>query len=51
MKPEDLIKHAIKAQNNAQAKYSNFYVGCAQLTAKNEILDRKKQFLNRQEVF
>ena len=37
MKPEDLIKHAIKAQNNAQAKYSNFYVGCALLTEKNEI--------------
>ncbi len=37
MEPEDLIKHAIKAQNNAQAKYSNFYVGCALLTEKNEV--------------
>jgi len=37
MLPEDLIKHAIEAQNNAQAKYSNFYVGCALLTDNNEV--------------
>ena len=35
MLPEDLIRHAIEAQNNAQAKYSNFYVGCALLSDNN----------------
>tara|TARA_Y100000588_G_C13734946_1_gene703075 strand:- start:5 stop:379 length:375 start_codon:yes stop_codon:yes gene_type:complete len=35
--PLDLIKHAIKAQNNAQAKYSQFYVGCALLSDNNQI--------------
>lgn len=29
MLAKDLIKHAVDAQNNAQAKYSKFYVGCA----------------------
>ena len=37
MVPLDLIKHAIKAQNNAQAKYSQFYVGCALLSDNNQI--------------
>ena len=37
MLPEDLIRHAIEAQNNAQAKYSNFYVGCALLADNNEV--------------
>ena len=37
MLPEDLIRHAIEAQNNAQAKYSNFYVGCALLSDNNEV--------------
>ena len=31
MEALDLIKHAIKAQNNSQSKYSNFPVGCALL--------------------
>ena len=31
MKPIDLIKHALKAQENSQSKYSNFPVGCALL--------------------
>jgi len=35
--PLDLIKHAIKAQQNAQAKYSHFYVGCAVLTECDQI--------------
>ena len=38
MKPEDLIKHAIKAQNNSQSKYSNFPVGCALLTDNDKII-------------
>ena len=29
MLEKDLIKYAVDAQNNAQAKYSKFYVGCA----------------------
>ena len=33
----ETIKHAIKAQNNAQAKYSQFYVGCALLSDNNQI--------------
>ena len=37
MAPLDLIKNAIKAQKNAQAKYSHFYVGCALLTDNNQI--------------
>ncbi len=37
MLPQDLIKHAVIAQNNAQAKYSNFYVGCAVLANNNEV--------------
>ena len=32
MLAKDLIKHAVDAQNNAQAKYSKFYVGCAILS-------------------
>ena len=32
MLPLNLIKHAVEAQNNAQAKYSKFYVGCALLS-------------------
>ena len=38
MKPIELIKHAIIAQSNAKAKYSNFSVGCALLSDKNEII-------------
>ena len=37
MVPLDLIKHAIKAQINAQAKYSQFYVGSALLSDNNQI--------------
>ena len=37
MLAEDLIKHAVDAQNNAQAKYSKFYVGCALLSDNDEI--------------
>ena len=37
MEPLDLIKNAIKAQKNAQAKYSHFYVGCALLSDNNQI--------------
>ena len=37
MAPLDLIKNAIKAQKNAQAKYSHFYVGCALLSDNNQI--------------
>ena len=32
MLPLDLIKCAVDAQNNAQANYSKFYVGCALLS-------------------
>lgn len=38
MKPIDLIKQAVKAQNNAHAKYSNFTVGCALLTKDDEVI-------------
>ena len=38
MKPIDLIKHAIKAQNNSQSKYSNYPVGCALLSSNNKII-------------
>jgi len=37
MLPEDLIKCAIEAQNNAQAEYSHFYVGCALLSDDNQV--------------
>ena len=36
--PEDLIKHAIKAQENSQSDYSKFPVGCALLTDDNKII-------------
>ena len=39
MLAKDLIKHAVEAQNNAQAKYSKFYVGCALLSDNDECLD------------
>ena len=38
MKPIDLIKQAVKAQNNAHAKYSNFTVGCALLTKDDDVI-------------
>ena len=38
IKPKYLIKAAVKAQNNAQAKYSNFKVGCALLTKDDKIV-------------
>ena len=38
MDPLDLIKQAVKAQKNAQSKYSNFSVGCALYTEDNEII-------------
>ena len=38
MEPLDLIKHATKAQENSQSKYSDFPVGCALLTADDEII-------------
>ena len=37
-KPEDLVKHAIKAQRNSQSKYSKFPVGCALLTEDDIII-------------
>jgi len=37
LEPLDLIKNAVKAQKNAQAKYSHFYVGCALLSDNNQI--------------
>ena len=37
-KPEDLIKHAIKAQGNSQSEYSKFPVGCALLTDDDKII-------------
>ena len=37
MEPKDLIKHAIKAQENSQSKYSNFPVGCALLSDKGVV--------------
>jgi cytidine deaminase len=37
MMPEDLIKNAVKAQKNAQSKYSNFPVGSALLSSDNTI--------------
>ena len=38
MKPIDLIKQAVKAQNNAHAKYSDFTVGCALLTKDDDVI-------------
>ena len=38
MIPLDLIKYAVKAQGNAQAQYSKFYVGCALLSNDNKII-------------
>ena len=38
MEPKDLIKQAVKAQNNAHAKYSNFTVGCALLTKDDDVI-------------
>ena len=38
MKPKDLIKHAIKAQENSQSEYSNYPVGCALLTGDDKIV-------------
>ena len=37
MLAKDLIKHAVEAQNNAQAKYSKFYVGCALLSDHDKV--------------
>ena len=37
MLAKDLIKHAVDAQNNAQAKYSKFYVGCALLSNDDKV--------------
>jgi len=37
MLAKDLIKHAVDAQNNAQAKYSKFYVGCAILSDDDKV--------------
>ncbi len=37
MLAKDLIKHAVEAQNNAQAKYSKFYVGCALLSDNDKV--------------
>ena len=37
MLEKDLIKYAVDAQNNAQAKYSQFYVGCALLSNDDKI--------------
>ena len=37
MSPQDLIKCAVDAQSKAQAKYSNFYVGCALLSDDNQV--------------
>ena len=38
MKPEELIKEAIKAQKYARAKYSNFNVGVAIISSDNQII-------------
>ncbi len=37
MLEKDLIKYAVGAQNNAQAKYSQFYVGCALLSNDDKV--------------
>ena len=37
MLPLDLIKCAVDAQNNAQANYSKFYVGCALLSYDDKV--------------
>jgi len=37
MLAKDLIKCAVDAQNNAQAQYSKFYVGCALLSNNDKI--------------
>jgi len=37
MLEKDLIKYAVDAQNNAQAKYSQFYVGCALLSNDDKV--------------
>tara|TARA_Y100000746_G_C15422793_1_gene415108 strand:+ start:281 stop:655 length:375 start_codon:yes stop_codon:yes gene_type:complete len=37
MLAKDLIKNAVDAQNNAQAKFSKFYVGCALLSNNDEV--------------
>ena len=37
MLAKDLIKHAVDAQSNAQAKYSKFYVGCAILSNDDKV--------------
>jgi len=38
MKPEELIKEAIKAQSYAKAKYSNFFVGTAIISKDDKII-------------
>ena len=37
MTPEELINHAVIAQNRAKANYSKFYVGCSLLSKENKI--------------
>tara|TARA_B100000029_G_scaffold312991_1_gene305452 strand:+ start:332 stop:706 length:375 start_codon:yes stop_codon:yes gene_type:complete len=37
MLAKDLIKCAVDAQNNAQAQYSKFYVGCALLSNNDKV--------------
>ena len=38
MSPEELIKHALLAQERAKAPYSHYTVGAALLTEKNTII-------------
>ena len=38
MDPLNLIKHAIRAQENSQSKYSNYPVGCALLCNDDNII-------------
>ena len=38
MSPQELLKHAFKAQKRAESKFSNFSVGCALLSKNNKVI-------------
>ena len=38
MKPEELIKKAVKAQNQSKSQFSNFAVGCSLLSIDNQVI-------------
>ena len=51
MLPLDLIKCARDGQNNAQAKYSKFYVGCALLSDDDNLKNKIRKLVKMENFF